>query len=110
MTDAYLPALADSRRAAVLSNAPMKFLTQWTYLQRYGRAQRLEADMTDIQDCDTVVYVDFLPGMMFYVPAPDAGETAQHAPLQARLHAFTRRLRITLPKYGCTLTVWRRIP
>ena len=45
MTDAYLPHLADARRVAVLSNLPMKFAAQWTYLQRYPRAERPETEI-----------------------------------------------------------------
>lgn len=120
VTDAYLPALADSQRAAVFSNVPMKFLAQWTYLQRYGRARRLETETPDgvpafqnwlgTTPCDTVVYVDFPPGTAFSANAPGAEGLARFGPLLERQTTFTLVERITFPDNGSVVTVWRRTP
>lgn len=125
VTDGYLPALANSRRAAVFSNVPMKFLAQWTYLQRYGRAKRLETEIRDFDPrasdntpafqtwidatpSDTVVYVDFPPATTFFTPVPGGEGLGQIGALLARQHTFRLWQRMTFPEYGCAVTVWRR--
>ncbi len=42
LTDYYLPELDHARQADVLADAPVRFLAEWTFLQRNGRLDRLE--------------------------------------------------------------------
>ncbi len=125
ITDAYLPALADSRQVAVFSNLPMKYLAQWTYLRRYGRTRRLDTDIKGFNpalsdnrscldawvgttDCDTIVYVDFLRSSPFMRNVPGCEYLAQYRNMMEEQKRFSPFRRYTLPRYGCTVTVWKR--
>jgi hypothetical protein len=78
LTDSYLSCLKEARQVAILSNVPMKFLTQWTFMDRYDAASRPITDwkgsagpVADAGErfsawlaatpCDTIVYLDMLP-------------------------------------------------
>ncbi len=125
VTDAYLPDLADCRRAAVFSNLPMKSLTQWTYLKRYRRAQRLDTDIkgfdplaSDNQscfdrwvaatECDTILYVEFAPGTTFHAFVPNCENLSQYGKMMKSQTRFSFVRYRTLPEHGCTVTVWKR--
>jgi len=126
ITDAYLPDLATSSRAAVFSNMPIKYLAQWTYMQRYHRQQRLEtevrgfdflpADNTPIlrrwlteTACDTVVYVDIPQSSAFYYLLPGTQNLGQYGSVMETQTRFSLIARHALPRYGCTVSVWRRL-
>ena len=125
VTDAFLPDLADARRPAVFSNLPIKFVANWTYLQRYGRARPLETEIRGFDPaapdaavafqrwlastpCDTVVYVDIPPGSPFYSSLPGAAGLARYGALLERQSTFAIVRRRAFPEVGCTMTVWRR--
>ena len=125
ITDAYLPDLADSRSVAVFSNMPIKQFAQWTYLQRYNRLKKLEAEISGFNplvgdnrtafdawrqktDCDTVVYVDFSPGSLFWQNVPSCENLRQYGDMLEKQRLFTLTARHAFPQYGCTATVWKR--
>jgi hypothetical protein len=89
ITDAYLPYLHQAERPAILSNVPIKFLARWTYMDRYGRGVRPVTDVPNFNSdracdnnqtvfeqwlmsskCDALVFVDFPPDSVWYVPVP----------------------------------------
>ncbi len=126
VTDAYLPDLAESRHAAVFSNMPMKHLAQWTYLKRYHRKQRLETDVKGFDptsadnrsclsqwaaatDCDTIVYADFPPGSAFYAEVPGCETLPQYLTMMETQSRFALVRRQSIPRYGCTVSVWKRL-
>jgi hypothetical protein len=123
VTDGYLPALADAHRPVVLSNAPIKQLTQWTYLERYGRRAPLEIDLRRLPaglsfdeafgrwlrqtPSDRIVFIEAPPGtLLFQEPARPGYERIPE--LLAGQSAFRLAGRQEYPRYGCTVTVWRR--
>jgi hypothetical protein len=125
VTDNYLPLLADSRRTAVFSNMPMKFLAQWTFMQRYPAAQRLETDVKGFDsqapdnrrcfsewlaatNCDTVVYIDVPPGTKFHAVVPGCDGLGQYGELLASQTVFTRVHGQVVSETGCVVTVWKR--
>jgi hypothetical protein len=125
LTDSYLPFLADSRQAAVLSNLPMKFLAQWTYAQRYDQGPRLETDIRGYDPhqpqtrrhfdqwlmtthCDTVVCVDIARGAPFYVAVPGSEELESYAELLNSQNVFQLAHRAVGPEHGYVVTVWKR--
>jgi hypothetical protein len=123
VTDSYLPDLADARRPIVLSNAPVKQMTHWTYLERYGRRAPIEIDLRRLPPgtsfaegfsqwlrqtaCDTIVFIDAPPGSaLFEEPARVGYE--QIPALLAGQSDFRLVDRQDLPRHRCTVTVWRR--
>jgi hypothetical protein len=116
LTDAYLPQLADSRQPAVLSNVPMKFLAQWTYLQRFGRALRLETEVKgpDFEQwlsatkCDTIIYVNIPPHTPHYANVAGCEAMQAYGELLAAQNVFEPVHHELLPKHGCTVTVWKK--
>lgn len=127
LTDCYQPCLAESRQAAVLSNLPMKFLCQWTYLERHGRRGQLETDVKDYgispeenrasvrrwlatTHCDSVVFIDVPRDSCFYehVPICDSYERLRGLLEEQTTFAPVRRWR--LPQSGATVTLWTRNP
>jgi hypothetical protein len=124
VTDSYLPELAGSQRVGIFSNMPVKFLAAWSYIERYGRADRLEIDLREVGNyapathegfdrwvgkttCDTVVYIDMNPDSSYAEPTP--GETnevvGEMLPAQC---VFKLIRRIELPAYQCIVTVWKK--
>jgi hypothetical protein len=125
LTDAYLPSLAESRRATVVATVPMKWLVTWTFLQRYGQSDRLETDLkgygfTDEEHrqafarwlettpSDTLVFIDVPPGSPFYVPG---AVNEMYGPLRELLASqtvFHLTQRRELAPYGCAVAIWYR--
>ena len=125
VTDAYLPYLDDSRQPAVLSNMPVKFVATWSYLERFRRADTLKIDLREadnyapateegfrswieITKCDTIVYIDVKPDGRFYEPAPPSESNAVVGQLLPTQSVFRLAATIDFPKYGCTVTIWRK--
>jgi hypothetical protein len=123
VTDSYLPALAHANRPVVLSNAPIKQLTWWTYLERYGRRAPLEIDLRRFPTglrfdeafgqwlrktpSDLVVFIEAPPGtLLFQEPARPGYE--QIPALLAGQTTFRLVDRQEFPRCGCTVTLWRR--
>jgi hypothetical protein len=125
LTDAYLPDLDHANRATVLAAVPVKPLVQWTYLERFGRFDRLEenwygfgppgennrqgfANWLRSTSCDTIVYLDRTPGPYVW---EDVADTRLHAELRDLLFAqnvFHEVARREFPRTGCTVHIWRR--
>jgi hypothetical protein len=125
LTDAYLPVLDHAHGATVLAVVPVKPLVQWTYLERFGSFDRLEANwygfgppgeenrqgfLTWLQStsCDTIVYLDRTPGPNGW---EDVSDTQLHAELRDLLFAqnvFHEVSRRELPRAGCTVHVWQK--
>jgi hypothetical protein len=124
VSDCWLPELDQSRRAAVLTAAPVKPLVLWRVLERYGRLDRLENDWygfgapgeenrrgflgwLQTTRCDTLVYIDQTPGL-----PPDAlTECVLHSQLRDLLpgqHVFRLVKSEDFPEQGCRVTVWAR--
>jgi len=91
-----MPYLVTKRRPAVLSNVPIKFLARWTYMDRYGRGVRPITEISRFDssrqspenetafniwlqssECDAIVYVDFSPESIWYVPVPGSAGLGQ---------------------------------
>jgi hypothetical protein len=124
VTDSYLPELAGSQRVGVFSNMPVKFLAGWSYIERYGRADRLEIDLREAGNyapatregferwvgkttCDTVVYIDVNPDSPFAEPFPSETNEVVGEMLTIQ-GAFKQVRRIELPDYRCVVTVWKK--
>jgi hypothetical protein len=125
LTDAYLAELAHAGRSTVLAAVPIKPLTQWTYLERYGRFDRLEENWYGfgapgaanregflnwlrITRCDTLVFLDRTPEPAVW---EDVAEVALHAELRDLLEkqqVFRQVHARHFPQHGCRVTVWRR--
>jgi len=125
LTDCYTEHLAGARQPLVLSNLPMKFLCQWTLLERFGHAARIDTDIRGFgtvpeedrasfqrwlttSRSDVVVYIDIHKDSCFYEEVPgcepaealrDLLEAQSVLPLKQRWH---------LPEYGCTISLWAR--
>ena len=128
ITDAYLPDLVDSRNIAVFANMPLKHFVQWTYLKRYASRtgqNKLETDVKGFNPlssnnnacfekwllrthCDTIVYLNFEPGTIFYQAAPDGVNLSQYGDMLRKQTIFKTAVQHLLPRYGCTVTVWKR--
>jgi hypothetical protein len=127
LTDCYLPYLAESRRTAILSTMPLKFLTRWTYLERYHEHDRVETDLKGFgttkaehrrcfenwlrtTPCEMLVYIDVPPESAFYT---EEGLDESHPGLLELLagqSTFRIVHRQDLAPYGCSVTVWSRKP
>jgi Dolichyl-phosphate-mannose-protein mannosyltransferase len=125
VTDSYLPYLADSEHAAVLSNMPLKFLAQWTYTKEFGRAEHLVTEIPGFDahaadnhvcfekwlattPCDTVVHLDIPRGTPFYAAVPGCEGLALYGELLAGQASFEPIFRRNFSGSGCIVTVWRR--
>jgi hypothetical protein len=128
LTDTYLPYLADARRPAVLSNVPLKFLARWTYLDRYGRGERVrtevpgfDASRVSAQNADAfdrwlasgandaVVLVQLPRASPWYVEVPGCAGLEQFDELLRRQHRLTAiHRREFAERGGATVTVWKR--
>jgi hypothetical protein len=125
VTDAYLPDLDSSTRALILTTMPLKPMAQWTFLERYGRFDRLEehwygfgeageanrrgfADWVRTTDCDTVIFCETTISR----DGVDSGpESALHAELKDVLPAqtiFRLAGQHEFPRHACRVQVWRR--
>jgi hypothetical protein len=124
VAECYLPALAGSRRVAILSNLPIRFWTAWTFEARYGRPLALETDVkgfgpsaTDNRQtfrnwlqktsCDHLVLVSVGRRSPFFFAVPYAAYE-EIPELMAGQDLFPHRQHWDLPEYGCTVTVWSR--
>lgn len=75
ITDAYLPTLAPYRRTGFICQVPLKFLTNWSFLERYPDTRRVETELEGFSEtlsapkeflrtwlaqtsCDSVVFLD----------------------------------------------------
>jgi hypothetical protein len=125
MTDCYLPDLDHSARATILSEVTVKPMVQWTYLERYGRWDRLEenwygfgppgegnrqgfVNWLGTTSCDTIVFFERTPGPTIWEDLP---ECVLHAELRDLLEAqsvFRRDQRREFRQIGCAVSVWRR--
>jgi hypothetical protein len=126
VTDAYVPLLDQAPRPAIFANLPVKFLTGWTLLERRQRHIDIETELKGFgtspaadrrcfeswlrtTPCDAIVLIDLPPGSAFYeqVDFPD------YRRIQDWLAAdgsFTPSARPDLARFGCTVTIWRRVP
>jgi hypothetical protein len=126
LTDAYLPALADATRPAVLSNVPLKFLARWTYQERYGRGPRVATEIPGFDarrvcpenvaavnawlastPSDTIVLVQLPATSPWYVPAPGCAGLEQLEPIFAGQSGWARAGDVAQPG-DARVSVWRR--
>lgn len=127
MTDGYLPSLAQSHRVTIFSSVPLiRFLADSTFMERYG-CQRLEthwfgfgplgeanrtnfANWLQTTKCDTVVYIDRLPGsksrwdftLPDYLVQQELGDALRTQSLFAESNSWD------FPQCGCRVSVWRK--
>jgi hypothetical protein len=124
VTDSYLPALADSQRVTILSSVPLiRFLADWTFIERFGR-RRLEphwfgfgppgaanrnnfAKWLETTRCDTLVFIDRLPGGHFDFSVPDYQVQEQLGEVLERQQLFRVVEAHELPRCGCRVRIWR---
>jgi hypothetical protein len=129
VTDGYLEALNGAEPVTILSAVPFRFLSEWTYTERYGTHARLdshwfgfgspgESNRQGFQRwlattrCATLVFVERLPGAgdCCYTN-PKEPECLFHEELAPLLQAQTTfRLieRQDHPQHGLSVTIWRR--
>jgi hypothetical protein len=124
LTNAYLPALDQSRRPAVFANLPIRFLTDWTLRQRrqehldidcevrgFGtspaEARRSFEDWLSTTKCDAIVLIDVRPESAFLEPVvyPDYRKIKDWLAVDSR---YTRIGSFDLRQYACSATIWRR--
>jgi len=127
LTDYYLPDLASSKQGTVLSAVPVRFLAQWTYLERYARPNGLEqrwwgfgapgeANRQGFQRwlqstrSDTLVYFDALPDRNgFWEPTPEVRPHAEIRDLLFSQQDFRLVKRRDFPGHACSVSVWKRV-
>lgn len=127
VTDWFLPHLAGARECAVIATTPMKFLTWWTALERYGPRPRIVADVPGLDgdaeqrrgqlthwlattNVDPLVYVDVAPHSPRYVPNSGCARNEmlrQALPCQSR---YIMTAQHDFPESGCRVSVWRLAP
>jgi hypothetical protein len=127
LTDAYLPEVARGGRTAVLGAVPVRTLTQWAVLERCGRLDPLEEHWWGFADdrpgnraafagwlrttaCDTIVFVDRLPGRPRWESGPELVRHADLLELLRRQDAFRLAKQRDFPDHCCRVLVWRRAP
>jgi hypothetical protein len=125
ITDSYLPYLAESARPAIFSTVQFKFLARWTFLERFGRQDCVEACVGRLgpsaeqnracfehwlgaTSCDRLVFIDVRPESCFYEPPSPSRPYGQLRDLIADQSVFRRTKELPFPQYGCTVTVWDR--
>jgi hypothetical protein len=125
VTDAYLPELERASRATVLAAVPVKPLVQWTYLERFGRFDKLEENWYGFgppgegnrqgflawlrsTSCDTIVYLDRTPGPDVWEDVPDTRLHAELRDLLFSQNVFQEVSRHAFPRAGCTVHVWQK--
>jgi hypothetical protein len=125
--DFYLADLARADDVTILTAVPVKPLTQWTFLERYGSLDPVEnnwhgfgpsgegnrrgfVQWLQTTKCDTLVFLDRRPGSDLW---EDLTECVLHAQLGDLLQAqgvFRPVRQRDFPQHGCRVTVWRRPP
>jgi hypothetical protein len=122
LVDCYLPELDASRRATILSAQAIKPLAQWTYLQRHGRLDGLEDNWYGFgaanrvgflhwlraTHCDTLVYVEAVPGRALWEDVPEARLHAELGDLVRGQQVFELAREQGLPHLACRVQVWKR--
>ncbi|GIW81822.1 MAG: hypothetical protein KatS3mg105_3629 [Gemmatales bacterium] len=124
LSDYYLPLVEESKRVAILATVEMKHFIRWSALERFGRRDRLEEirryGMTEEENrrafsswlattrCDTIVFIDVLPGSYFDEPAIENESLARLRDFLLEQKVFKRTAAKNFPKYGCTVSIWRR--
>ncbi len=123
LTNAYLPALDQSRRPAIFANLPIKFLTGWTLRERRHEHMDVEAEIRGLGNspaedrrcfeswlsatkCDAILVVDVKPESVFYEPVSYPSYQLIKEWLAANGHYECVRL-IELQCDGCSVTIWR---
>jgi hypothetical protein len=125
LTDAFLPEIEHSQRTAILSTMPMKFLSEWTCLERYQRRVAVETDVKDLEQslgaerqafdrwlattsADSIVFIDIARTSPLFEEVPVC---ATYEPLREWLASQTRFpavRRWRFPQIDCTVTLWSR--
>lgn len=125
LAEAYLPHVAAGERTAVLSTMPMKFFTQWSYLQTFrpARDRDLEgriwlpletANLADFSAslertrCDAVVVLELAPSSPFAGEVPGWTGDAVLARWRDTQQQFTARTTQVVPVLGATIRVYQR--
>lgn len=125
VTDAYLTDIATSRRTVVLAAVPVRALTQWAVLERCGGLDRLEEHWWGFADdeadnrrefaawlpstaCDTIVFVERLPGRAPWEAGPECDLHAQLLDVLRGQEVFRLVRQRDFPKHFCRVLIWRR--
>lgn len=125
LTDGYLPELVGAARATVLAEVAVRPMVQWTYLERFGRWDRLEENWEAFgppgegnrrgfvnwlrsTSCDTLVFFERTPGPNVWEDVPDCRLHAELRDLLLSQKVFREVKRTEFPRVGCTVSVWRR--
>jgi hypothetical protein len=125
LVDCYLPDLDGSRHATILSARALKPLAQWAYLERHGRLDGLEENWYGFgaaseanrlgflhwlrtTNCDTLVYVEALPGLALWEDVPEARLHAELSDLVRSQQVFALAKEQGLPHLACRVQVWKR--
>ena len=126
LMDCYLPHLAGARHPIVLSNRPLRFMTCWSYQDRYGRSGKLETEIRsfgpvpeanadafkrwlETTTCDAVVFLHLPEGSRFHELFPYFvyDRFPEWMTQQAVFHLVQTW---TFPQLGGgTVTLWRRV-
>ncbi len=125
VAEAYLPYVQAGERTAILATVPMKFFTQWSYLQaRQPRRNRdLEAkgwlylEVPNLQafeawlertHCDKLVVLEVAPGSPFAAVPPGWTGDSVLTQWQTTQHRFTAGETRNLAEVGTTIRVFER--
>jgi hypothetical protein len=129
VTDSYLSILDDSQRVAILPTVPFRFLAEWTFVERLGARVQLEshwfgfgepgaanrrafARWLETTTCDTLVFVNPLPGAEAALVCPSEPECmflAELRPVMTTQTAFRPVRQQSFPTHGLSVAVWRRV-
>jgi hypothetical protein len=126
VTDSFAPDLDCAGRATVLATVPVKPLVQWSFLERRGGFRGLEENWEGFGGgemgesnragfrrwleqtrCDTLVFVDRLPGGNW----EEVGEIRYHQELRDLLqqqNTFHPVKEVPFPRHGCRVLVYKR--
>lgn len=126
LSDYYLPELDHAKQADVLADAPIRFLAEWTFLERYGRLDRLENNWLGFADrgkderkaferwlgttrTDVLVVIERTPGTDGgWEDGDERVRFAQIHDLLLEQRTFRKEKSRDFPDLFCTVSVWRR--
>jgi hypothetical protein len=126
VTDSYVPELVSAHKATILAAVPFRPLTQWSLLQRTGALRTLEEHWTDFgadspaeretflgwlraTDCETLVFLERLPGPIPWEVGPECDRHARLLPLLHKQDRFRPTGQREFPGQHCRVIVFRRM-
>ena len=124
VTDAYLPDIQTSKQTIILAAVPIRFLAQWTFLEQKGKLDQLNNDWwfgfgapgaenrqgflnwLGTTSCDTLVFVDRLPGVDNWEKGPESDLNADLRDPDLAQKKFQLVKCRDLPEHGCSVLIF----